>query len=294
MADKFNVKASLPSWLFRDPKKRTSAPSPISTPAPAPVVSPIPDYVIKPMAQAPNINHPAIQAAMKTDPRLAKNIQTLYDAGDDSLDLVLSAIQTGNYTGMPFTAADAEAELSRQRSILDPYYTEERSKATSDFKADLKKAKADYEAENAAKAGDFMADKEAADVDAANKGVLFSTGRVQKLNALQSKYAADQAARLRNLEYAAGKAGREYQYKYGNDATRGLSSYFGVGGNTFDALSSGGRVGSSGLSSIYNPSNYDYVGSKRKEQEKEAILRTGTSLKARGNKLLPYSINYQL
>lgn len=251
---------------------------------------------INPAVHGPiNIDNPAIVNAMKNDARLAKNIQTLYSAGDNSLDSLISAMSSENYTGMPFDAKTAQEEVNRQMGVLNPFYDAERTKESSDINDVLGKAKADFEAGNAASAEQFKIDKEASDVDAANKGVLFSSGRVQKLNSLQGAYAADQAKRLRDYGTNTSLAARDYQYKYGNDAAKNtLSNYLNAGGNTYDAMTPGGAVGSTGLSAIYNPSATTFYGTNRAKQRSEAVQRAAGVLKSKSNKLVPYGYLNQL
>lgn len=226
-----------------------------------------------------------VKSTIASDPRFAgmdiKAITNAYDTGDWS-----------SVTG-PFSAADANKAFADSMSVLDPAYVQEKMKDTADLKDTLAQKTGDYQDYLDSSAANFQADKNAADTSAAQNGVLFSSGRVQNLNNLGNKYAAEAASKKRALGTDASSLSRDYQYKYGNDAAKdsNLSSFYNLGGNAYNPNVATGGVSSTGLSSIYNPSANDFYGTNKAKQSAEAKARAAGLLYAKGNKLV--SNNYK-
>ena len=158
----------------------------------------------------------------------------------------------------------------------------------------MAKKQADYQ-DYLINAGEkFQSDKTTLDQNAANQGVLFSGGRAQKENKLQQSYAQDQATKQRNLAGDIASTANDYQYKYGNSAANNLSKYYSAGGNTYNANTPQGGVGSAGLSSVYSTSPYNFQGTRNTERSAAANTRAAGLLWNKGNKLLAsgYSNQY--
>ncbi len=218
-------------------------------------------------------------------------------AGNSS-DAINYATSTGDYSqlvnaeGKPFSDADQAAALSTATSQVSPYYQAEQNKDTADTTNSLTQDQADYQKYLTDSATSFQNDKTNQDQTAANNGVLFSGGRVQKLQQLGNKYTADQAYNKAKTAASIGTTANNFGYKYGDTAANGLSSYYNLGGNTYNPNVATGGVGSAGLSSIYNASK-GYQGTEV-NAAKSAAQQTAAGLLAnKANKLVSTGYNNQ-
>ena len=218
--------------------------------------------------------------------------------GNTADDLAYAA-STGDFSGLvnqfgqPFSLEDQQAALKQAEEDNALYYDALQSKDTADAEAALAQKQADYQNFLLTSGQNFEADKATADQSAANSGVLFSGGRVQKEKNLQRSYEQDQAYKQGNLGRDIANTARDFQYKYGNDSAKGLSQYYKLGANTYNANVAQGGVGSGGLSKIYNPKEFDYQGTQNVARKTEAQKRAAGYLWNKGNKLLATSYNNQ-
>ena len=225
--------------------------------------------------------------ALASHPLIAPLIAT-----GNSVESLNYALSSGDlsgisdYTGKPFSIQDQQDALAKATEDNRLYYEAQKAKETADTESVLKQKQLDYQNYLATSATNFQTDKTALDQTAANQGVLFSGGRAQKEQALQSKYAQDQAYKQQTMGASIGDVARDYQYKYGNQNAGGLSQYYNLGGNTYNPNVATGGVGSSGLSNIYNPSQYNFQGTTINEAKAEAQKRAAGYLWNKGNKLV--------
>ncbi len=219
-------------------------------------------------------------AAAAAHPALAGN----------SAESITYATTTGDFSGLvnaqgkPFSSADQSAAVAQATSDLSPYYQAEQAKETQDTEAALAAKKAAYDKYLADQQVNFQADKSAQDQNSANQGVLFSGGRAQKLKQLGETYAANDAYKLKSVGADIGSTARDYGYKYGDSAANGLSSYFNLGGNTYNPNVASGGVGAGGISSIYN-ANQGFQGTQVNAAKAAAQKRAAGLLANKGNKL---------
>jgi len=217
--------------------------------------------------------------------------------GGSSLDEIINGLSTGNLSGIvdwqgkPFSTQDQQAALDQGMKDNQAFYDAQQEKDKADVEANLAQKQADYQDYLINSGEQFQTDKATSDQTAANNGVLFSGGRVQKEKKMASAYNQDQATKQRNLANSVGTAARDFQYKYGNDAANGLSKYYQAGSNTYDPSTAAGGVASSGLSTIYNPSGYNFQGTVKNEQKANANTRAAGLLWNKGNKLLATGYN---
>lgn len=202
-------------------------------------------------------------------------------------------IMSGNYSGMPYSQAEIDALQQQSLNDISKYYDEDQAKATGDFQADAQTAQRAYQGFLDQQAGQFKDDKATQDVNSAQNGVLFSTGRVQKLNNLQNAYNAAQQMKKDQYGNAIATSARDFQYKYGNNATNNLRDYMTLGGNTYDAQGNAGVVGNAGVSQAYNPSSQNFYGTQNTAKQYNAALRTGSKLWQKTNKGLLSSYKNQ-
>lgn len=238
-----------------------------------------------------------VRTEIQNDPRFAVYLQS-----PGALDAIMNAYDTGDWsavpgaTGKPFDPVQANKAFADSMAVLDPVYAQERLKDTQDLTGNLEAKKAGYQNYLNTSASNFQQDKTTQDQNAADQGVLFSGGRVQKLNNLATKY--EQDAALKKLQYGADVAGsaRDYQYKYGNDAAKNssLSQYYKAGTNTYNPNVATGGVGAGGIKSIYNPGAADFYGTNRAAQSTAAKIRAAGLLAGKTNKLVSGSYNNQL
>lgn len=211
-------------------------------------------------------------------------------AGNKPEDLTY-ATTTGDFSkllnseGKPFSAADQAAAVTQGTADVSPYYQAEQLKETQDTESSLAQKAADYEKYLADQKTKFETEKATQDQTAANQGVLFSGSRVQKLQSLESAYNSDQAAKKAAVGADIGNTARDFGYKYGDTAANGLSKYYSLGGNTYNANVATGGVGSAGLSSIYS-GGQGFQGTQVNAAKTEAQKRAAGYLYNKGNKLL--------
>lgn len=217
------------------------------------------------------------------------------------LESLLSGYATGDYkevsdpsTNKPYSSEIQQDALAQARKDVENTFNAEKNYETQQTERAMRQKQADYQSQLLAQGEKFQAEKGALDQTAANQGVLFSGGRLQKQQALQDTYARNQADNLRNATEAIGGLAEDYQYKYGNQAARGLSDYYKLGGNTYNAGMSTGGVGSSGLSRVYR--TRDTLGTGTTVNKYEAAARTNAfdRLKNKANKSFLTGINTKI
>ena len=215
--------------------------------------------------------------------------------GGSSIDEIISALSSGDWSnivdwqGQPFSAEQQQEALSKGMEDNRLFYEAQQAKETATAEATMAQQQANYQDYLINSGQQFEADKSKSDQQAANQGVLFSGGRVQKEKNLERAYSQDQATAQRNIASNIGTTARDYQYKYGTDAAQGLNKYYNLGGNTFNPNVARNGVRQSGLSSIYNPSDYNFQGTRNTERSANANTRAAGYLWNKGNKLLSTS-----
>lgn len=226
-------------------------------------------------------------AALSSDPRTQKYI----NAGNTA-DMIKYAMETGdisslvNEYGQPFSSKDQQEALKKAEKDVQAFYAAQKEKETADAQASLAQKQADYQNYLLTSSQNFQDNKTTLDQNAANQGVLFSGGRVQKEQQLQNKYEQDQAYKLGNYTRDIRSLASDYQYKYGNDAANKLSKYYKLGGNTYNANVATGGVGSSSISSVYRPNKFNYTGTREAEKGVDINQRATRYLTNRANKLM--------
>jgi peptidoglycan hydrolase-like protein with peptidoglycan-binding domain len=245
-------------------------------------------------ASAPAKDYSAYDAAFANHP-----IVKAYEAKGNSVEDLSYATSTGDFSGLtnqfgqPFSIEDQQAALAQGEEDNRLYYEALKQKETADTEAALAQKQADYQNYLLTSGQNFEQDKGTLDQTAANSGVLFSGSRVQKEKNLQRAYTQDQASKLGSYGRDVANMASDYQYKYGNDAAGGLSKYYSAGGNTYNPNVATGGVSSTGLSSIYNPNQFNYQGTRTTERKAEANKRAAGYLWNKGNKLLASGYNNQ-
>ena len=233
--------------------------------------------------------------ALNNNPIIAESV-----AKGNTAEALAFAAESGDFSnlvnqfGQPFSLEEQQKALADATEDTRLYYEALQSKETADTESALAKDKADYQDYLLTSGQQFEADKAQSDETAASRGVLFSGGRVQKERNLERAYAQDQASKLASTSRNIGDTARDFQYKYGNENANQLSDSYNLGGNTYNASRATGGVGSNGLSSVYNPSQYDYQGTQNVARKTAANTRAAGKLWNKGNKLLAtgYSNQY--
>lgn len=205
---------------------------------------------------------------------------------------IMNAFTTGDWSGIvksdgkPFSAADQQAAVDAARSALEPYYKGQAEKDKADVEAALKQKQLDYQKQLAESKISFESDKSTLDQQAADQGILFSGSRAQKQKALEDKYSAADEYNRASMAGDIGRLARDYQNVQGQEAAKGLSDYFNIGGNTYNASVATGGAGSRALSSAYNPSAYNFgTGTAQTSKLSEIYKRAGGILANKANKL---------
>jgi len=188
--------------------------------------------------------------------------------------------------GIPFTQADRDAAYQEAFAAGEQEYQQQKQYETLNTQDLLKQKQLDYQNYLDTSATKFQEEKAKQDQEAASQGVLFSGGRAQKQQNLQRTYEQENAYKKDTAGLSMGGTARDYQYKYGNDAASSLSSYYNLGGNTYNPNVATGGVGSSGLSSVYSPSQGNFYGTKLKERTVKAQEYASGLLWNKGNKIV--------
>jgi len=240
---------------------------------------------LTPQEQADKIKYEAAEAA---NPIIAATAQKNGSTASEITDAILRGDLSGivDWQGKPFSVEDQQAALAQGMEDNRLYYEAMQSKDTADAEAALAKKQADYQDYLIQSGQNFEADKAASDTTAAESGVLFSGSRVQKEKNLARAYTQDQATNQRNFATDIGNTARDFQYKYGNTAATGLNQYYNLGSNTYNPSTAQGGVSQNPLSSVYNPSTYNYQGTKNTERSADSAKRSAGYLWNKGNKLL--------
>lgn len=241
-------------------------------------------------------------------PKTQKELDQFYNASalahpifkGNSAEALASAAETGDFSGLydsngqPFSNEDQAAAVKKAEDALAPGFEATKTYDTLNTEEALSQKKADYEKSLATDKENFLADKTALDTEAANKGVLFSGGRLEREKKLQNAYQTNQDYNRAGLASSVGGLSRDYEYKYGNNAGENprLSQYYQVGGNTYNANTARNGVGNSSLSKIYSPGT-GFQGTAVNANKTAAQVRAAGLLANKGNKLLASSYNNQ-
>ena len=213
---------------------------------------------------------------------------------------IINAFTTGDWSnivksdGMPFSAGDQQAAVDNATAALEPYYKGQAEKDKADTEAALAQKQLDYQKSLAESKISFEEDKSKLDQNAANQGILFSGSRAQKQKALESSYAATNEYNRSKTAGSIGDLMRTYQNVQGTDAAGKISNNLGLGSNTYNAGVATGGVGSGGLSTAYNPSQYNFgTGTAVTSKLSEIYKRAGGLLANKANKLTQGGYNNQ-
>lgn len=223
---------------------------------------------------------------------LAANQNVQRYGGNNTATDILNAYQTGDWsgvtdlTGKPFTDEQQAAAVAQAKTALDPAFQAQQAQDTATVEDSLQNNQeklSDFQDDQALQ---FGQDKDTLDKSAADNGVLFSGARIQKQNQLRDKYqTADQRA-VRDTGETAAATTRGYQYDYGNDAARSLSSYYTTPtAGSYNPNVAHGAVTRGGLAAAYDPNAYNFQGTKPVAQQAAVQTRAAALLANRANKL---------
>jgi len=212
----------------------------------------------------------------------------------NSPEALAYASSTGDFSnllnpeGKPFSQADEEAATAKANEALAPGFNATKSYDTANTEDALKLKNLDYNNFLNSEKTNFKTDKNTLDKNAADNGVLFSGGRYQKEKALQDVYQRNLATKTATAGADIGGTLRDYQYKYGGAAVKNpsLSQYFQLGSNTYNPGAVRRNVTPGSLSSIYDPSAYDFQGTAVNTNKANAAIRAAALLANKGNKLV--------
>ncbi len=197
-------------------------------------------------------------------------------------------------SGMPFSEEDQAKAYKDAMNVLDPYYIARQQYDMANTSDILKQKQAGYNNFLRTSSNNFIDRKNTLDENAANRGVLFSGGRVQKEKDLANNFSSNQALKKSAYGSDISNTLRGFQYKYGNNSLGGLSNYYKLGGNTYNPNVARNEVNSSGLSSIYNPNSYNFQGTVNNEKKAYAQERAAAKLKNMANRIVPFGYKNKL
>jgi hypothetical protein len=220
-------------------------------------------------------------------------------AAGNTLADIEAAASSGDFSGLknqygqPFSVQEQTDALAAGMEDNKLFYEAQQAKEKADAESNLARKNADYQDYLISSGEKFAQDKSTLDQNASDTGMLFSTSRNQKEQKLQKSYEQEQSSKLASYGRDIGDTARNYQYAYGNDAAGGLSQYYNAPSNTYNPNVATGGVGTGGLSSIYNPSQYNFQGTQNVARKGAANTRAAGYLANKGNKLLSTSYNNQ-
>lgn len=223
----------------------------------------------------------------------SKNPDVARYAGTNDINSIMSAYQTGNWsgvvdlTGRPFTASQQKAAVSEAEKALAPAYKAQESLDRSIVTDELDAERSAFDQFRKDEALDFRDNKNALDNNAASEGILFSGARAQRLNDLRNTYEDREALRRSQGADSIRSTARSYQYEYGDEAANRLSSLYQMPGtSTYNPNVAGGKVTTSKtLTSAYNPEQFKFQGVKPVAQKAAVQTRAASLLGNRANKL---------
>lgn len=238
----------------------------------------------------------AVATSISSNPSLA------HLTAQNSPESILEAYNSGDWsgvidtTGKPFSDADQAAAVEKARLALAPGFDEAQRYEENTTGAALSDAERGYNEYLKGQEANFQVDKENLDQTAANNGVLFSGGRLQKEQNLRNTYERADAAKRAATGSTISKTANEFQYKYGDTAATkpSLSQYYQLGSNTYNPNVARNGVSTGGLSSVYNTGGKNYQGTETVKNKAAVQTRAASLLGNKANKIVPYGYNNQL
>ncbi len=220
-----------------------------------------------------------------------KDVQA-YGGGNDPL-AILNAYQTGDWsgvvslTGKPFSDEQQQAAVAEATKALAPGYEATKAYDTAGVEDTLRNNQEQLGDFQTDQGRQFTKDKDALDQNAADSGVLFSGSRLQKQRDLRTAYQTADERAVRDTGESAASTARGYQYSYGDKAVPSLASLYSVPGAASynPTVAHGAVTPSATLSSAYDPSKYNFQGTKPVAQNTNIQTRAATLLANRANKL---------
>ena len=238
----------------------------------------------------------AVSGAIASNPTLAPLV------AQNNPEAILNAYQTNDWsgiadiTGKPFSDEDQRMAVEKSTAALAPYFEAEKRFEEENFKRSVGDQTRNFEDYVEGAATSFQEDKTQLDQNAADKGVLFSGGRIQKEQNLKTAYERDQASKMGTLGSNISKLGNDFAYRYGDEAVNKptLSSLYQTKTNTFNPNVARNGVTSNGLSSIYNAGNKGYQGTVVNNNKANIQTRAASLLTNKANKIVPYGYQNKL
>lgn len=236
-------------------------------------------------------SQPPVKTQAQVDAEYAGAVQQHPVFAGNSPEAIAYATTTGDFSGLmnsqgkPFSAADQQAAVRKAEAELSPFYQAEKLKETQDTESSLKAKQLSFQNFLEDEKAKFETEKATQDQTAADRGVLFSGGRAQKLQQLTDTFNRSQSSKLASVGSDIGDTARNFGYKFGDTAAQSLSQYFNLGKNNYNANVATGGVTSGGLSSIYN-ANQGFQGTQINTAKSEAQKRAALALANKGNKLV--------
>lgn len=233
---------------------------------------------------------------------LSKHPDVIRYGGTNSPDALVNAYMTNdwsnltNLTGKPFTRAQQEQAVSAAERALAPAFKAQEAYDTSVVSDALAAEQGNVNQFRANEKQAFGAQKDTLDQSAADQGVLFSGSRFQKLNDLRKTYADREAQNVISSQNRIQNTARDFQYKYGDTAAKGLSDLYKLpDSSNFNANVAGGKVTpSSTMSSAYNTDRFKFQGTAPVSQKASIQTRAASLLGNKANKLSAYGYKTQL
>ncbi len=212
----------------------------------------------------------------------------------NSADALAYAAETGDFNGLmnpegkPFSNEVQSEVIKEAESALAPGFEAKKSFDTQNVESDLDQKKRDYEEYLLTQKENFEADKDTLDQNAADQGVLFSGGRIEREKRLGDSYARNEEVNRANMGSSIGDIARKFQYAEGNEAAQNpsISKYYSLGSNTYNPNTARNNVGAGSISNVYNPAGSNFQGTNVNSNKAAVNVRAANLLKNRGNKLL--------
>ena len=228
----------------------------------------------------------AVSTSVSSNPGMQQYLRT------NSVDNILKGVFSNDLssitdiTGRPFTKKQQQAAVSEAERVFNPGFKAQETFDRSVVEDTLRGQQEDFGQFQKAEEEMFGDRKDQLDQNAANQGVLFSGSRLQKQNDLRNTFQDREAIQRGRTQDNIRTTARNNQFARGNQSARGLSDFYDLPGQSqFNAGVAGGQVNRSGLSSAYNPSEFNFQGTRNVSNTAAVQQRAAGTLKNTARKL---------
>jgi len=231
----------------------------------------------------------AVTTSVSSNPGMQRYLET------NSVENIVNGFFSNNLssivdiTGQPFTKKQQRAAVAEAERVFNPGFKAQAAFDQSVVEDTLRGQQEDFGQFQQAEEQMFGDQKDQLDNSAADQGVLFSGSRLQKQNDLRNTFQDREAIQRGRTQDNIRTTARNNQFARGDKNARGLSDFYDLPGQSqFNAGVAGGQVSQSGLSSAYNPSEFNFQGTRNVANTAAVQQRAANTLTNTARKKIPY------